>query len=144
MRMYNNFLHQIINDLGNGITYDNQLTKYVNESGMLDGKTNFLGTFTQDIKLPNRNCAAIINTSTKNEDGVHWCGIWKENGQVYFFDSFGRSPSEITSMFNESEYGGLLYDDTVTQHMKENNCGQRCIAWLFCCSRVGPKEAVKI
>ncbi len=91
-----------------------------------------------------RDCSAIINTCTSKQKGEHWCGVYKENGLVYFFDSFGRSPAKLTKIFNNRVGGSVIYDDTKVQQDRENNCGQRSIAFLICCSLYGPKLAVLI
>jgi hypothetical protein len=140
---YNDELSHIVDRLGNGVTYSDQLDEYCRNYTNLS-KDNYLGVFTQDYKPPKQDCCFIINTATKDENGVHWCGVFIKRGVKYFFDSFGRNPSKLVKMFDNNLGGNIMYDDTKTQQNKEMNCGQRCIAFLVLCSKYNPESAVLI
>jgi len=153
LRHYNTVFDQVRRDLGNDITYNDQIEKYCRKTDI--AKHNFLGVFPQDVspemiaRYP--NCCLIINTSKSNEPGEHWIGVWVEGtkakkggNRVYYFDSFGRNPEKITPLFNKGLGGNIIYDDDKNQRDCENNCGQRAISWLLCCCKYGVANAIKI
>ena len=139
---YNRILLRVIDYLGNDITYDSDLNKYCLSTNLKN--YNYIGAVTQDYKFPNSDFCAIVNVDTSSQPGSHWCGVWRENGKTYVFDSFGRSPSRLLRLLNERFGGGIIYDDKKRQLDKENNCGQRSISWLLCCMLYGVKNAIFI
>jgi len=149
MDNYNNIFNKVKHDLGNGLTYNDQIEKYCNKTAL--SKHNFLGVFAQDVN-PNMidshdNCCLIINTSKSHEPGEHWISIWKESNptpKIYYFDSFGRNPEKLVPLFNGRLGGNIIYDDDKNQKDNEENCGQRSISWLLSCCKYGIKNAIKI
>lgn len=145
LNIYNDILNKVTKDLGDGITYDDQIDKYCNSIKALKDY-NFLGTHSQDFNIPpnNVNCCYIINTSPSYKPGQHWTAVVHENNNIYCYDSFGRSPSRLLPIFNNNVRGGVIYDDTQNQKKNEFNCGQRCISFLITASKIGIKNAIKI
>jgi hypothetical protein len=94
-------------------------------SGPLDqvGRALFLtkwkGVFASNEQYPDRGYC-IVNLDPSYESGSHWVAV--ANGLVY--DSFGRC-----GLLDDSRLkcGG---DKLPDQDQLENNCGQRCLAWL--------------
>lgn len=131
--------------MGNGITFNDQLNNYCKNIKCLRDH-NFLGVYAQEFKPPpnNVNCCYIINTSPSYKPGQHWVSVWQEGGNIYTYDSFGRSPSKLLPIFNNHVNGGVFYDDTKNQKINEMNCGQRSIAFLITACDIGIKNAIKI
>lgn len=145
MSHFNNVLEKVKLSLGNRETYGDVLQSFCRKIPGLMAK-NFIGVFPQDVKLPpsNINCCYILNKSTSNGPGEHWVAIWQENGNIYCFDSFGRSINRILPIFNRNAGGGIIYNDDIIQKDSEEDCGQRCISFLITASTLGINNAIKI
>jgi hypothetical protein len=114
---YNKNLKNIISILGDGITNGEQL---FNISKKLFGD-RFLGIYGDKQKKPRLNLDECIIVNRK--DNEHWICKANVNNTVYTYDSFNR----------KSYLGGFKsgdYDGRPDQKLYEENCGQRCIAWL--------------
>lgn len=90
------------------------------------------------------NCCYILNKSLSGGKGEHWVAIWQENGDHYCFDSFGRSIDRIMPVFDRNAGGGVIYNDDVIQKDSQEDCGQRCIAFLILANKFGIANAIKI
>jgi hypothetical protein len=146
LEKYEKIFNDIVNILGNDVTYNNQLEDLAKKTILNDH--NFLGIFPQDfnncILNDYKKCCLIFNTSPLNKSGEHWCGLWKENEKIYIFDSFGRNPQKLVPILHNNLGGNIYYDDDKNQKNNEANCGQRTLAWLICCVKYGIKNAIKI
>jgi len=67
-----------------------------------------------------------------------------ENNKIYLYDSFGRNPERLLPILNQNLGGNIYFEDVKEQRNEEMNCGQRCMAWLFCAHVYGIKNAIKI
>jgi len=127
---YYRFLRLIEKNLGKDVTYDSDLTRV---GRYLFGK-KYLGTFPWD-KRPKGSPGGskvkgyyIVNLDKTGEPGTHWCAV----ADGLFYDSFGRALMPDRT------------DDDPEQHVLENNCGQRCLAFLCVYERHGRAVAKKI
>ena len=113
-----------------GSTFSTKLNKY--------GKTlfgnKFKGIFAKDRlpKLqPNQSC--IFNLDKHNEPGSHWCGMYRTSSRYLIYDSFGRK------VLQGKKY--MYTEKDKEQTDKEENCGQRCLAWLIIAYKHGIDNA---
>ena len=106
----------------------------------------FKGVFAKDQKWysPSEDEGkwyAIVNLDSSGQGGSHWIGIaYEKHTGLMFYDSFGRNSRRIFP----SQYQFLNTDPDAEQHMKEENCGQRCLAWLKLYHDYGPEAALGI
>lgn len=130
---YKFFLKKICSELGTGITNTKQL---MNKGRDLFGDL-FRGVYPSDMipSLISGQCL-IFNLDKRNQPGTHWCAMYKHGRSVYYYDSFGRKVLKGA--------GALSSDKDVEQKMTENNCGQRCLAWLICVYLLGIDKALLI
>ena len=130
--------------MGTNVTSEDQLRSCGRK---LFGR-QFKGVFASDeIPRTFRNKqSAIVNLDPRSSGGSHWVATvahqvqqdskdWQE---MIVYDSFGRDvlAGQLT---------GVRYtEDDAEQHMYENNCGQRCLAWLCVYYKHGFSEAEQI
>jgi hypothetical protein len=144
---YNEILKIIESHMGNEITDENQLRSLGND---ILGTTSFKGVFPVDkmSKLKNKQCC-IINLDTSDMPGSHWVSIYKNKSKYCIYDSFGRRSSKILPSLIEKRNTSFVKsfqdsDYDAEQRIDENNCGQRCLAWLYCIKDIGIDNALKI
>jgi hypothetical protein len=126
---YEELLGDICTIMGDDKTSDLQL----NQIGKSLFGRKWNGVFASNESYPSTGYS-IVNLDTAGEPGSHWVAV--ANGNVY--DSFGRC--------------GLLNDERLTcagdkrpdQLVREDNCGQRCLAWLLVFQVCGIEGANKI
>lgn len=86
----------------------------------------------------------IVNLDKRNEPGSHWVAIAYDKGTNYVYDSFGRKTTKILPALKQR--GGFIKeaDRDPEQSVDEDNCGQRCLAWLKVFNDLGKRAALKI
>lgn len=135
--------NEINNFLGSDTTYGNNLEKVALK--FLGSK--FRGVFPSD-KIPKLNDIkkyAILNLDSSNQSGSHWIGLAYNNGDVIVYDSFGRNTKKIIPSLLQSGNGRVIMTDNDSeQRLKEDNCGQRSLAWLMTFDKLGPEMALLI
>lgn len=127
--LYSQLLKSIVSFMGNGITADDE----IDQVGKALFSTKWNGVFTSDAKYPLKGYC-VVNLDKSGQPGSHWVAI--ANGNVY--DSFGRCGLLTRT--------GLTCagDKSSDQKIKENNCGQRSLAWLLVYQICGLKGANKV
>jgi hypothetical protein len=89
----------------------------------------------------------IFNTDSHGE-GIHWVAVCVNNDQFYIWDSFGRPSKEIvadlTARLKNQRVRYQANDLDRNQKNAEEDCGQRCMAFLECCKTLGVQKAMKI
>lgn len=102
----------------------------------------YRGTYAADTlpALTKKRPYCIGNLDKKNEGGSHWIALAKSGKDVIFYDSFGRKAKSIIDL----EKKVLNTEDDAEQDIFEENCGQRCLAWLYVFDKMGKKEALQI
>jgi len=71
----------------------------------------------------------IINTENHDEPGEHWLVVYNDNGQIEYFDSFGRPPlDKRLYSFLGSDY---KYNEAELQQLFSNACGFYCVYYIL-------------
>ena len=134
-KKYNEILNVVCSEVGNKTTYGSDLTKFGKE---LFGE-KYRGIFASDQipQLKNgQNC--IVNLDKSYEGGSHWVAVVHQSGKNYVYDSFGRPSKNILPEFKKV----IDTDYDCEQEIEEENCGSRCLSWLFFTERYGLKNAL--
>ncbi|MCP4343532.1 MAG: hypothetical protein GY799_32815 [Desulfobulbaceae bacterium] len=124
--------------LGNDSTFSDKLDKVARKE--LGSK--FHGVYPSDMipKLTSVKPYSIINTDNSKKPGSHWVGVAFDprDSSYLVYDSYGRKTSKLIPDLKR-QHGGRIVEskNDAEQRLKENNCGQRCIAWLKCVDRFG-------
>ena len=84
---------------------------------------------------------AIINTDDHKHKGVHWVGVVMVGKRIYFYDSFARKSTHILRKFDEKwatkGYHITDAEKVPDQQGYQEDCGLRCVAWLFLVKLLG-------
>jgi hypothetical protein len=113
------------------VTTGSQLLKY----GRLFFGRKFTGVFARD-QMPVNFQYMIVNLDNSDEPGSHWMACVRDTNGVLVYDSFGRNiPLFVNQINTESDQ---------EQHIQEENCGQRCLAFLLVYDYYGFNIAKKI
>ncbi len=138
-KQYNDLVGFMIKMLGNKSTFSDNLDKV----GRKKLGTKFHGVYPSD-KIPKLNRIkpyAVINLDNSRKPGSHWVAIaWNDNARYHMvYDSFGRKTQKILPNFYNQRGGKKIIDTEydAEQRIKEDNCGQRCLAWLMCVDKFG-------
>ena len=140
--LYERYLDQYISVFGHEkITSDIEIDAIMRQFHPRD---KFLGVFAAD-ETPKSYCKGqvwIQNNLDRKDGGEHWVGMGAlSNRCVMLYDSFGRD-------FGPNTFRGIRQyvntDRDVEQHIKEDNCGQRCCAWVSVFLNHGPSMAKHI
>lgn len=142
---YNKILKDFENILGNDTTFNTDLQRIaIKKLG-----SKFSGVYPSD-KIPRLNelkSYAIINLDNSSQPGSHWVAVAydKNTDKLVFYDSFGRSSKKILPSLH-AKFGGSILDteDDAEQKMKEDNCGQRSLAFLSYFDKNGLEKSLKI
>lgn len=106
------------------------------------------GSHLQDNFPLKKNKYYIINTDTKNGNGIHWVAVITTNKNMYVYDSFGRKSSELLKpLFKKATGAGMNVIDSDYDNEQRGNsqvCGQLSLAWLCIANKCGIKTALKI
>jgi hypothetical protein len=139
--IYNLALKDIVKMVGkNSTTYSDELEKVGKK--LLGNR--FVGVYAADEvpKMKNGDMA-IANLDKRNMPGSHWISIAKQDGKLHVYDSFGRKSAKIIpDIMGKGAVLDADYD--AEQDVKEDNCGQRSLAWLFVFQQFGKKLAMLI
>ena len=95
-------------------------------------------------KISNRVGYSIVNLDKTGQPGSHWIAmIKKPNNKVIIYDSLGTL-NELNTIKEIQILKPRFIDSDQEQHIKETNCGQRCIAFLCIYHMLGEKNALKL
>lgn len=99
-------------------------------------RTKFLGVFAYDDPTPTLgpDTSLIMNLDCRDQKGSHWVALyWKEaNKPALLYDSFGRA-----TVLKNHQLKTVTSEEDAEQGVRENNCGQRCLAFLFIAHHYG-------
>jgi hypothetical protein len=128
--------------LGKKVTFGRDLTRMGHK---LFGR-KYAGTFPADMipDLDNQTRYTILNLDNSDQPGSHWiaCGFAPQTGKVLVYDSFGRQTNDIIpSLVNKFGSGLEMVDDDPEQDIHEQDCGARCLAFLYVLDRKGGRYA---
>lgn len=144
--MYNQILNTIESVMGDKITTNHQLDAYMKQFPHIP----YFGSFPMTIglrKIPylKDNESLILNTT---DHGEHWTVVHHTGGKYYFYDSFGRKFKDLfdsklplidTDLSDREQQTKFYEDDT-----EEENCGQRCLAWILLVHLYGIEAGIHI
>ena len=89
----------------------------------------YRGVYAMDTLPELQHGSYIINTDDADEPGEHWLAVFNDNGDVEYFDSFGRAPwYERLKLFLGTEY---KYNATPLQLLFSNACGFYCVYYIL-------------
>jgi hypothetical protein len=102
----------------------------------------FAGVFAADQipRLPFGHYA-IANLDKSNQPGSHWIALARSPKHYIVYDSFGRNTKKILPTLTMSN---IQTDNDAEQSPTEDNCGQRCLAWLLLFDNWGQRMAMKL
>lgn len=136
-KKYNKVLKLIKTWLGNTTTYGDDVERVGKK---MFGK-KFKGVFSSDNFPKIKTGYMIVNMDKSTEMGSHWVAFAADKTGYNIYDSFGRSTHKIFpnigGRFNESKRDA-------EQSVLQNDCGQRCLAWLYVWDQFGKKMAMSI
>jgi hypothetical protein len=122
-------------------TYSDELEKVGKK---LFGK-KFDGVYSADNYRLKKNKYFIVNLDKVRQPGSHWIAIATDNkNRAYLYDSFGRDTKEIIDVSGNGNNGTYDAEHDAEQDDKEENCGQRSLAWLFIYDKWGKETAMQI
>ena len=97
----------------------------------------YLGTYPADVKPKNlqNRCCWIWNVDESDKPGSHWVAVVKNQKQIQFFDSYGKSPTFFkrqywSDYFRDMGYIVNLYNDGQKQAYISRTCGTWCLLFL--------------
>ena len=96
-------------------------------------KSFFLGTYPACI-TPQTNkkfYTFITNTDNHTEFGEHWNCWIVDNGNVTFFDSYGRNPLILNYDNIVKNFRNVRYTSKCIQDYHSRTCGLFCIHFLY-------------
>lgn len=82
-------------------------------------------------KKYSKNECAIINLDDSSGPGTHWVAYFKNNNNVYYFDSFGNLPPPKEFVTRLGSGVNIYYNYKKYQNFETVNCGQLCINFLL-------------
>ncbi len=140
LKIYNMVLNHIVSKIGNDTTYNDTLDLL---GKRLLGK-EWSGVYAVDkVKFPGNTKYAVVNLDNSNEPGSHWTSwVKRSDGKIDFYDSFGRPAYKILNIKGKGKFNNSDLDKE--QAIKENNCGQRSLSWLWVYKYFGRKIAMLI
>lgn len=95
-----------------------------------DINPSFLDVFPADF-LPSRlpdTCSFILNTDPSSKGGQHWVAACKIDGRPFYFDSYGRKPSDWYPGWNI--LNGFKRSTEDFQQDTSDVCGDYCLNFL--------------
>ena len=122
--------------LPNSTLYEDEILQLIDEAKI----QHFKGIFMRDeigLSTPNKIEYGIINLSSHEQKGTHWCTWIKKNKERYYFDSFGMGPpieliKYLKTSYEFSNRIPCIKSNAITvQHFSEQNCGALCIFMIF-------------
>ena len=68
----------------------------------------------------------IVNLQDSNQNGSHWCCLYKKKNYYYWFDSYGCEPPQEILQISKN----INYNKHIIQDLQSSCCGYYCL--LFC------------
>ena len=137
MKYYNSYLKEIKKIMGKtGTTFTNEL----NAVGKILFKDKYKGTYASNKipRLTSLHPYCILNLDSSDKAGSHWIALVKMKGNKYmFYDSFGRKHTKIMPSLKSLKSHIINSDLDSEQKIHEDDCGQRCMAWMMVFDRLG-------
>ena len=97
----------------------------------------YVGCYPADVmpKTINKRCCWIWNVDEKDKPGTHWIAIIKEDRDILFFDSFGKTPEFFKRQywmdnFHKQGWGVTQVNNVQLQAHMSRTCGVWCLYYL--------------
>jgi len=142
--------NKLIKQYGDKSLYNDEIHKIGKELF----KSKFIGVFAQNASFPLKQGYYIINTDTKNNDGIHWVSMYLTKTKAYIYDSFGRKAkyilSHLVSKLTKNNYKIKNSDTTDREQRPFKNgkiteiCGPLSLAWLYVVNKLGIRKALTV
>lgn len=141
VQLYNSYLRRVHAYAGTKETW----TETLNSMGREVFGFKFKGVYPSN-RIPSltaQNPYCIVNIDKSFQKGSHWLAMAYHNGHIYVYDSFGR---KTKALIGKKAWKKNMIDTDYDAEQKTNqdDCGQRCIAWLMVFDTLGPEYAVTI
>jgi hypothetical protein len=89
----------------------------------------------QELKYP--NSSVILNTDDSKHDGMHWVALMRGDDDItYFYDSFHRPYKSLSKHWIHKNWM-QIHDDSNEEVFDQENCGQLCLAMIYCFNKYG-------
>lgn len=136
MKLYNQTLHNL-----KWAEKRNMYSDGLARSGKDMFGSKFIGVFSRDTlpDIPN-NHYAIVNNKKQSQEGEHWIALAHLDGDLVAYDSFGRSSKKLLNDVPITKDT----DHDAEQKDSQNDCGNRCLAWLRVVYKMGKEAALTI
>ena len=118
---------------------DNADENILTEAGKTMFKDRYRGTFAVNEIASMLNGGLkhgemiIVNLDKRSSVGSHWIALVNHEKDIILYDSFGRQIPEVQNTEDDPE-----------QSILEEDCGARCLSFLWVYERLGFIEALKI
>jgi hypothetical protein len=142
LRAYNFCLMKVKKQIGHG---DTTMGRELEKVGKYYLGDDFVGIFPQDM-VPNMKHGqyCIANVDTSDKGGSHWVAVKSNGGRhIICYDSFGRKSKKLLPILYK-QFDVTDVDDDAEQAYREDNCGQRCLAFILVDYCLGEKYSMLI
>ena len=116
--------------------------QYVEDLGktLLTAKMNFLGVFPCDLQptIKAKTFSLIFNTGDSSTAGEHFVAIFANKRTLYYFDSFGKRPTDTNiKYFIKKIIGKRKFNVNLITIQDDNStfCGYFCLGFLLALDR---------
>jgi hypothetical protein len=77
------------------------------------------------------NFSIVLNFDTTDGGGTHWVGMYSNNKNIYYMDSYGEvPPAKIYNMIIRKDLE-LYFNNKQYQHLNSQSCGWFVIYFLY-------------
>lgn len=99
-------------------------------------KKYFVNVFAHDqlpSKIQKRKWFLVSNCCPANMPGLHWFAMFKENGVMELFDSYGGDPYtyDLTTFLQNQDVDKCVYNSVRLQALDSNVCAHYCIFYAY-------------
>ena len=144
MKFYKGALKDIITHMGkDNTTYEGELKRMGNT--LFGNKFHGVYAANEIPVITKMKPYCIANLDERGESGSHWVALVRVNGkEVMFYDSFGRKQTQLLPKLKIKGKRIVDTDRDKEQKIIEDNCGQRCLAFLAVYDTFGRNHAILI
>jgi hypothetical protein len=130
----NEYVPRVERDMGhNHVTKGSELSTLGKRYFGKNWKGVWLPSALPDLEmiLKNDKDCCIFNTT---QEGEHWVSFYRGKKHLNYYDSYGRDFDEL---YKDSKQVVKSTENDAEQTLLEENCGQRCHAYLLICEEYG-------
>lgn len=122
-------------------------TQLENAGRALFSSRFFRGVHPAKVDVPDDGGAHFFIMNVMDRPpGLHWVGIYRENGEEILYDSFGRKPTKSNDLrhFVGMQTTEPDAEQPVSKAPDMQFCGQACLAFGRVCHKYGMRGAKAI